>query len=234
LITLSLRQHEFLAEKRLDFLAAEEPPKFIWNANLTMLQVTWIAISLAFAIEALFILASTLFFDAATFRPFVADFAQKVTWSVIVCLGLAAGRILARERENYMGLAGFLAAPAGFFLANLLHQSAAQALTLTPTNNTNAPLLLIAFIKAVEYGCLGLLFEWIEKRPRKNLGAYLSAGLVVGNTFGSMILFAIIHTANHPLTSAEYFAKAINEIVFPIGCSFVIFASRSLGRIKVY
>jgi hypothetical protein len=234
LITLSIRENEFFAKERSSFLAIEEAPKFIWNSNLTMLQVTWISISLAFAIEVLLVLASTIFFNAGTIKPFVADLAQKIIWSVIVCVGLAVGRTVARERENFMGLAGFLAAPTGFFLANLLQQNAAQALTLTPSIGSSAPLFLIAFIKAVEYGCLGLLLEWIEKRPRKTFGAYLSAGLIVGNTFGGMVLFAIIQTANHPLTNAEYLAKAINEIIFPIGCSLVIYASKSLGRIKVF
>ncbi len=234
MITLSITENDLFIKERIRFLTLEEAPKFIWNSNLTMLQVTWISISLAFAIEVLLILASAIFFNAGAVKPFLADLAQKITWSVIVCLGLAAGRTVAQERENFMGLAGFLAAPIGFFLANLLHQSVAQALLLAPSGNTSVPVSLIAFIKAVEYGCLGLLLEWIEKRPRKNLGAYLSAGLIVGNAFGGMILFAIIQTANHPLTNAEYLAKAINEIIFPIGCSLVIFASRSLGRIKVY
>ncbi len=234
MITLSITENEIFAKERISFLAIEEAPKFIWNTNLPMLQVTWISISLAFAIEVLLVLASTIFFNAGTIRPFLADLAQKITWSVIVCVGLAFGRTVARERENFMGLAGFLAAPAGFFIANLFHQSVAQALMLTSGNNKSVPLLLIAFIKAVEYGCLGLLLEWLEKRPRKNLGAYLSAGLIVGNTFGAMILFALVQTANHPLTNAEYLAKAMNEIIFPIGCSLVIYASKSLGKVKVF
>ncbi|MEW6131119.1 MAG: hypothetical protein AB1757_29075 [Acidobacteriota bacterium] len=233
MITLNFLKGVLWVENRSDFSEPVDTPQFTGISNLTMLQVAWIAILLGFAIEVLLALVAFLYFDVASAKPFIADLAHKVSWSVIVCVGLAMGRLVAQHRENFMGVAGFLSAPIGFLIANLLQKSVAQTLGLTANVVSDTPLFLIGFIKAIEYACLGLLLEWLEKQSRKNLSAYIFIGITVGISFGSIILFAITETANSPLTEADLTAKAISEIIFPVGCSLVIFASKNSRRLSV-
>src|SRR5438552_10650886 len=79
-----------------------------------LLHVSWLAVLLGFAIEGLILLVSGAG-HITNAKPVIADLVQKVSWSVIVCMGLAFGKGAAKLLSVPLtGLAGLLAAPTAF------------------------------------------------------------------------------------------------------------------------
>lgn len=140
-----------------------------------ILRVAWLAILLGFAIEAL-LLASAVAFDAYKGpRPFIADLAQQVTWSVIVCVGIAFGTAAGKARPQVMGLFGLAAAPLAFQVARTIHKGMAQALSLAGGGLPFVSVALVGALKSLEYGALGWGIGWIGRR-HGTLGAHAGAG----------------------------------------------------------
>ncbi|MHB1134737.1 MAG: hypothetical protein ACYC4L_20380 [Chloroflexota bacterium] len=196
----------------------------------TLLRVAWLAIILGLVMEIIVVVLAVTLANAPSLDSFVADTAQKVTWSFFVCLGLAAGTAISRLQPAATGLAGLLAGPLAFLLARAAHRSAVQALALTRvTDLGSAPLYLVA-LKGIEYACLGLAIGWISRRPWGGLAAHLAMGLATGLVFGSIVLLMIVQNSPAPPSAAVLLAQGANEIIFPVGCAFVLFAAQSLAR----
>ena len=186
----------------------------------TLLRVAWLAILLGLGMELLLILASSTGGDLGG-RPLVADLVKNVSWSVFVCVGLAVGTAVAEARVPAMGFMGLLSAPLAFKISRVLHKSALQALVVSP--------LLLVVIKGLEYGCLGLGVGWVSQRRWGGALAHLGVGLLVGLAFGgSEIAYATGGTFQ--LSSADFLREAVDEILFPVGCSMVLFAATALGK----
>ena len=101
-------------------------------------------------------------------RSIVADSVQKVSWSLIVCAGLALGTTVSSAlRAPLMGILGFLAAPAAFHVARTFHQSAKETLEIAGNVTTvgSTSIFILALIKGIEYACLGMAIGWIGRRP---------------------------------------------------------------------
>jgi hypothetical protein len=113
----------------------------------------------------------------------VADFARNVSWAVLVCVGLAIGTTVAKSQLPLIGLTGFLAAPTAFEVSRVVHKGVGEALSAPPDASTTSA-LLIAFIKALEYGFLGIAVGWLAERAWAGAVAYAAAGLVAGLIFG--------------------------------------------------
>lgn len=52
----------------------------------------------------------------------------------------------------------------------------------------------------------------------------------MGLTFGVVIVMLLARAAAHPMGPVDLAAKGINEVLFPIGCSLVLYASEALSR----
>lgn len=163
--------------------------------------------------------------------PGAAAFAQvagKVTWSAIVCVGISCGLSLSGSRERVMGVLGALSGPAGFAVARSVHKGTLQAISSAPEvvvlPDVLSPFALAAF-KAVEYGVFGWWLGRISRDERAPLVRYVRAGLAIGVVFGTAFLFAYRH-AKPEADTVEVVSKAINELVFPVGCSLVLFVAR--------
>src|SRR5918995_4212069 len=74
----------------------------------TLFRVAWLAILLGFAMEALLLLFTAGFEILPGLGPMVAELIGKVSWSAIVCAGLALGTAASKARAPFMGLLGFL------------------------------------------------------------------------------------------------------------------------------
>src|SRR5918995_2567052 len=74
----------------------------------TLFRVAWLAILLGFAMEALLLLFTAGFEILPGLGPMVAELIGKVSWSAIVCAGLALGTAVSKARAPFMGLLGFL------------------------------------------------------------------------------------------------------------------------------
>ncbi len=197
----------------------------------TVLRVAWMSILLGLAIEALLLMVAAGYGVLGSLKPFAADLAQKVSWSVIVCVGIALGTVAAKARTVAMGVLGLFAAPSGFYLARALHKGAGQVLALPDAAVMVAPsVLVLALIKAAEYGLLGAAVGWIGQRGRAGLWTHLLLGLVVGAIFGGLTIYLVIAAAAQPPAAAALAARAVNEVIFPVGCALVLYAAQSMGQ----
>jgi len=197
----------------------------------TILRVAWLSIGLGLLLEVLLLLLAAFSGTGGhTPKPFVSDLAQKVSWSFIVCVGLACGSTASKARSGVMGFLGLISAPLAFTIARSLHKGVNQALGVAGAVGGASP-FLIAGLKALEYGVLGAALGAITKRRGGgSLGAHLGTGAAIGLTFGGTILAVLARAAANPMTPVDLAAKGINEVLFPVGCSLVLYAAEAMGK----
>src|SRR5262245_6922896 len=77
-----------------------------------LLRVAWMSILLGLGVELLLVIIAAIFGAMTGAAPLIADAIQKVTWSVLVCSGIALGTAASKSaRAATMGLLGLLSAP---------------------------------------------------------------------------------------------------------------------------
>jgi hypothetical protein len=161
----------------------------------------------------------------------IPDAGQRVTWSVLVCSGLAVGNTLAKARPLFLGFTGLLAGPMAFAIAKVVQKS------LGASGQAGAfPIpsgLELAIMRAVEYGAFGILIGYAGRTGR--LRSYLAIGTILG------VLFAIYHLIRvsqfNPTSppAMELVVRAINELLFPIGCAAILWITTEVGtRLAAY
>lgn len=195
----------------------------------TIFKAAWLAIALGFAIEGLILAAVGIAGGDLAAKPFTADVVQKISWSFIVCVALALARTASRAHLGLMGIAGLLAAPAGFAIARGLHKGAAHALGLVAASATVPSPVLVATVKGVEYALLGLAIGWIARKSWGGVGAHVAVGAAAGVLFGVPLMVLTIQ-ALPELALPAIAARATNELLFPVGCALVLYASDTLGK----
>ena len=195
----------------------------------TILRGAWLAVALGFAIEGLILGSVALAGGTLAAKPFTADLVQKVTWSFIVCVALAVARTASRSTGVMMGIAGLLAAPAAFAIARGLHKGASQALGLVVAAVPGPSPLAVAGIRALQYAVLGLTIGWIAKKAWGGVAAHAGVGLACGLLFGGPLLVLVLRAMPH-LSGAALLARTVNELLFPVGCALVLYASDTLGK----
>ncbi|MDX2200655.1 MAG: hypothetical protein SF069_16990 [Phycisphaerae bacterium] len=199
-----------------------------------ILKVAWMAIVLGFVMQILASAAAWIGGKEPQLKEFLAEGAAKISWSTIVCVGLALGTAASKMRTESTGLAGFLAAPAGFIAARTTQKSTSQAFGMTaPAAIATGIFVTILLLKAAEYASLGALLARLGEKPKATLGSFLGVGLMIGLLFGTVILLVFYYggvQAGKPMPTPRLLAQAVNEIVFPIGCSFVIYASGAFAK----
>src|SRR5438552_10961373 len=90
---------------------------------------------------------------------------------------------------------------------------------------------LIAVVKAVQYGSFGLTLDWVAKKPWGGLAAHLATGLAAGIVFGSLLLVLSIQAAPQTPPLPALVSRAANELLFPVGCAFVIYVSKVMKKL---
>jgi hypothetical protein len=197
----------------------------------TVLRVAWLAVLLGLGMEALLVLIVLGLGSFPGMGATVADLVRQVSWSVFVCVGLAIGTAVSKLRVPLMGVLGLLAAPTAFAVARSLHQSAAEALKVSGTVSTSdVSVVLIALLKGLEYGCLGLIIGWVGQRVWGGAFAHVAAGLAVGVVFGGAIVSLTYAAAPEPLPAAKVVSQGVNEVLFPVGCALVLFVAAAVAR----
>ncbi len=198
-----------------------------------ILKVAWLAIALGVGMELILVIASLCLRGAPAWKPVLADTAQKVSWSFFVCVGLALGTAAAKARAAVMGLAGLLAAPAAFHIARMLHKGTLQALDVAvPVAAAGGvpAVSVLVLIKVVEYAWLGTALGWLGKRSATG-GGSAGVGLATGLACAVLVTCLRVSGAAKPPVAALV-SKGINELLFPMGCSLVLFAAEAAGRSK--
>lgn len=211
--------------------AADASRDVLWRK---ILRVAWLSIALGFLLEVL-LLGLALFSDTLgdTPKPFISDLVQKISWSFIVCLGLAFGTAASKARRpGTMGVLGLISAPLGFGIARALHKGVNQALGVAGTGGAAFPILIL-IVKSLEYGLLGAALGWLSKRSKTAtapLALHIGTGAAIGLTFGIAIVALLARASANPPTLVDLTAKGINEVLFPIGCSMVLYAAEVMGK----
>jgi hypothetical protein len=134
------------------------------SAGVMLSRVAWLAVALGLAMEALLLLLAAGFGEVLGLKALVADLVRNVTWAAFVCVGLAVGTTLSKIQVPAMGFFGFLAAPLAFEVSRSVHKGTLETLDLSGAEATAASPALLALIKGIEYGCLGLPVGWVGAR----------------------------------------------------------------------
>jgi hypothetical protein len=195
----------------------------------TLLRVAWLAIALGIAMEALLLLLGSSFGELIGVKSIVADLAKNLSWSLFVCTGLAVGTAASQARAPAMGLMGLLAAPVAFEVSRVVHKGTLEALEISGGGGGDTSPVLVAVIKGFEYGCLGLAVGWLGRRPWGGAAAHAAAGLAVGLIFGGAIV-ALTVSSGAQMSVADLVSRGVNEVLFPLGCSLVLYTSVNLGE----
>jgi hypothetical protein len=202
------------------------PPSGPWA---TLLRVAWLAIALGLLLQLALLLVAAGFGTAISPRPVLAETLRTVSWSLLVCVGVALGRVAAKGRVPLEGVTGLLAAPLALTAANTVQKGVAEALNAAGTPAGPLPLWVLA-LKAAEYACLGLALGWVGRRAWRSALGHMAAGLVTGVVFGGAFLALVVQSAPTPLSIPSLVARGVNELLFPIGCALVVFIAEILGR----
>ena len=198
------------------------------DLGATLLRVAWLAVILGLVMEVLLLVLGGAVGDALGLKPFVADLVRNVTWSVFVCAGLAVGTTVVKARAPLMGFLGLVSGPLAFEASRVFHKGTLEALAITGGGGDLSP-VLVAVIKGIEYGCLGLGVGWVSQRRWGGAAAHVAVGLLVGLAFGSVEL-ALAAGATPPPPTSDLFVEGVNEVLFPVGCSLVLFSAGVLGK----
>jgi Family of unknown function (DUF5317) len=198
------------------------------GSTAMLLRVAWLAILLGLLLQLALLLAAAGFGIFAGLGPLVAETARNLGWSVLVCTGVAVGRVAAKGRPPLMGIAGLLAAPLALTIANTIQKGIAAALDLPEA--AGGASLWVLVLKAAEYGCLAAALGWIGRRAWAGAPAYGAVGLLAGLVFGGAALVVVAQSAPIPLSTAALMVKGVNELVFPVGCALVIYTAEVLGK----
>ena len=209
-----------------DRAPAPEASSDLWA---TLLRVAWLAILLGLLMEVLLVALGGALGDVLGLRPLVADLVRSVSWSVFVCVGLAVGTAVAKARAPLMGFLGLFSAPLALEASRALHKGTLAALAVSGGASEGLAPLLVALIKGLEYGCLGIGIGWVSQRRWGGAAAHVAVGLLVGLVFGGLELsFAM--RATPPPPAADLFAAGLNGVLFPVGCALVLFSAGVLGE----
>jgi hypothetical protein len=198
------------------------------NLGVKLLRVAWLAIGLGMAMEGTLLLLSAGFGDLLGLRSIVADLARNVSWALLVCVGLSVGTAVQNARVPVTGLLGLLAAPAAFEISRVVHKGAIQAVAISGSAGDDLSPFLVALIKGLEYGCLGLALGWVSQRPWGGAAAHMAVGFVVGSIFGGTIV-ALLAASSPEVSAASLVPRGVTEVLFPVGCSLVLFSAEALG-----
>lgn len=188
-----------------------------------VLHVAWMAVALGIIVELALILFATVHGRQPLANETAADLANKISWSMIVCVSITCGAAAAKHRVTLGGLAGLLAAPAAFLVARALSKAVAEGLNASNSPDAASPLLL-ASVKGVEYAVLGAAVAWLKGSRGPTLWMYAGVGLAVAFVFGSVMLVVFTHAPVSPKPGV-LMARALNELLLPVGCSVVQYFS---------
>src|SRR3712207_5442797 len=202
-----------------------QTPEPASNLGATLLRVAWLAIALGLLMEVILLVLGGALGEAFGLRPLVADLVGNVTWSVFVFVGLAIGTAVVKARVPAMGILGLLSAPLAFEASRVFHKGTLEALAVSGGGGEAVPPLLVALVKGLESGCLGLDIGWLSHSRWGGAAAPAPVGRVAGLLFRSPeIALAPGAIATQP--TATPLIKAINGVLFPIGCSLVLYSAK--------
>lgn len=196
------------------------------------LTVAWMAVLVGLAVQTVVLATELLGAGGVTAGRVMADLAQGVSFSVIVCVGISFGTVLSRAHITVMAILGLVSGSLGWAGANGAQESVLGFFGLQP-EQIGAYFYLVAGLKGVEYAILAIALGYLLDRPGANLRHQALAGLAVGAV--SAFVFGALNDRHGLALSAPPAARLIalsaSELFFPLGCALVIFMAT---RVKAH
>lgn len=197
-----------------------------------MALIAWLSILLGLVMQGLVLLAKTALGPQPESMQVIVDFAQGITWAFFVCAGIGFGTAIARGRSAIGGAVGLISAPAAVGLAKGSQKVMGSALGMA-----NKPailsLLTVGSLRALEYGFLGWMLASLAAKANPRFSRFVGVGAAAGIIFGGAITFLTIHAAGLQqahMATPQVVALVLNEMLFPVGCSFVVYLALNIGQ----
>jgi hypothetical protein len=216
--------------KNLKHAPEKQPELNDKNIAALVLHVCWLSILLGLAIQISLLAVSVAFGRVPKLNPLIVDFAQRITWSTIVCSSISVAMAASKMHESFMGLAGMLSASIAFKIARAVQKGVGAALGAAPVVAKGPSPLVLGLLKGVEYGCLAAILAWMIKRRSRGAIAHAAIGLGTGVFFGAIVLGYTYWTNFQLFSAADVVSRGLNEVLFPVGCSLVLFATEVWGK----
>jgi hypothetical protein len=124
------------------------------------------------------------------------------------------------------GVAALVSVPLGLYIAQIVHKQALSKYGLDTAIAGSFSFIPVA-IKAIEYGALGMLFPLYIKQKKK-FSHFILTGLSAGIIFGLLQVIYKIQSAPAQMPFIKLLPLCLNELISPIGCSCIIYASKVL------
>lgn len=210
-------------------IAVAETEDTFTKVMKAVFHTAWMAIALGIIIEIALILVVSIGGVPESFKPFLADLLQKTSWAFLVCIALTLATVALKFRVPVMGIVGFLAAPFAFVIARALHAGVRYAMGLQPATSDGTSPIVVASIKAVEYGLLGAALAFISKYAWGRAIAHIWVGSIIAVLFGGALFAYSLQAAAVAVPTLGHIAKGIGELIFPIGCALITFLAQALG-----
>lgn len=194
--------------------------------------VALLAIILGFFMQGLILAGKIVSGGVFPGHLLLVDIANGVTWSFLVCLGVAIGVSLGKVRPMLAGLTAMIFAPVAVAVAKA-SQKVVASLIGAPEQQALLSVATISVVRAVEYGLLGWLLARLAQKQYARAASYFGIGAAIGLVFGGTIV-ALTYRAGLDAGTApalpQIVGGIINEVGFPIGCAFLIYVGQLVGR----
>lgn len=189
-----------------------------------LFRAAWLAVLLGISLQLILTVISVIGGKEPKTNTLIVETANKISWSLVTCVGLALGMLLARMNLSMVGFAGFLAASLSFTIARAVQMGLNEALSIA-TPGGPFP-YTVALIKGAEYAILGIALGWIAKKKAGSVLVMIAAGLTIAVIFSNILMAVAVATAKQPIPSIDVVLRYLNEAIFPVGCTSVIIATK--------
>lgn len=200
--------------------SAPSPDRF----GQTALTAVWMAILLGFLVQGAVFAGKLLAGGKVPQAQLLVDVAGGISWSVIVCGGVAVGTAAARNTTRLMGVLGLLCAPPAFASVKAI-QRGLGGIVGTPIEALSPLVYETGAVKTLEYALLGIILGSIIRTPRSTLPTHAMIGLAFGVVFATIFVSLLFMNAapGAAVPMPKLAGTAINELIFPVGCSMVLY-----------
>ena len=191
------------------------------------------AIGLGLVMQGLLVLVRVLAGGPLPGTEVLAELSGTVSWSVLVCTGVAVGTSLGKARAVLAGLFGLVFAPLGLAAAKASQKVVAAAVLATGSGDAVLSLEVVSIVRALEYGLLAFGLAIFAERAVTRPGPYLRLGGGLGVLFGGFLAGLTIFVDSLDGTGRPWpliVSTLISEVGFPIGCSLLIY----LGQVATH
>ena len=194
--------------------------------------IALLAIGLGFFMQGLILTAKLASGGSFPNITFLADLAQGVTWSFLVCSGVGIATTLAKARAALAGLIAFIFAPIAVAVAK-----GSQKVMAGLLNAAEQPAMLslatVSTLRAIEYGLLGWLLATLIRKDESRAFPYIATGIAIGVIFGGAIVaisYQVALSKGVVMGAPQLAGSLVNEIGSPIGCALLIYIGQFVGR----